>query len=156
MAIFLTTAALQIYLLWRDSPLSQAIAATPTSEVWISPLSHAILEDTFHTSETLDDAVKRRGLRAVRQHRQIMKGAPTYPYPNSEAVRIWTEIRSLQVDIPAYDDTIATYPAQHVGPDELLVFATAAALPVPLFGPAPIDAETVEYLKDVGVVCSSL
>jgi hypothetical protein len=151
--LFLTTPALHISLLWRESPLSKSLAAAPVSEVWVSPLSHAILIDTYLKPGLLSDGLRRRGLRAVEGHRRRMETSAiaTFPLPNREALRIWAEIRSLQVDIPAYSDGIASYPVQKVGPDELLVFATAAALSVPLAGPAPSDPETIEYLKDVGI-----
>src|SRR5215471_3952178 len=144
-AVFLTTSALHIYLLWPDSPLSKKLAQAVVSDVWVSPLSHAILTDTYLKPGSFTETLRRRGLRAVERHRRKMEttGNAVYPLPNREAVRIWADIRSLQVDIPAYSDEIANYPPQQLGPDELLVFATAAAFSIPLVGPAPSVAETL-------------
>jgi len=153
--LFLTTPALQIFLLWQQSPLSKYLRERPAGEVWISPLSHAILKDAYlQPSSIPDDTLRRRGFREVDWHRRKMEtaGNATYPLPNAEAVRIWSEVRSLRVDIPSYDDGIATYPAQEVGPDELLIFASAASLTIPLIGPRPHDPKTLEYLQDVGIV----
>jgi hypothetical protein len=151
--LFLTTPALQISLLSRESPLSKSLAATPVGELWVSPLSHAILTDTYTKASGLSDDLRRRVLRAIQSHRRKMEigGLATYPLPSLEALRVWTEIRSVQVDVPAYSDGFATYPMQRVGPDELLVFATAASFALPLVGPSPSDPETIECLKDVGI-----
>ncbi len=152
--VFLTTPALHIHLLWRDSPLSKSLADSLAGEVWVSPLSHAILSDAYLQPGPFTDALRRRGRLAVQRHQRRMEssGIATYPLPNREALRIWADIRSLQVDIPAYGDGIASYPPQTLGPDELLVFATAAAFSLPLLGPAPDDPETIEYLKETGIV----
>lgn len=123
----------------------------------MSPLSHAMITDTFLQGKggprRRDPNLVKRALRAVESHRRKIQanGGPTYALPNHEAIRIWSEIRGAEINIPAYDDGVATYPAQSVGPDELLVFATAAAISVPLFGPAPTAADTLELLKDVGI-----
>jgi len=45
--LFLTTPALQIFLLWPQSPLSRHLLAMPAGEGWMSPLSHAILRDAY-------------------------------------------------------------------------------------------------------------
>jgi hypothetical protein len=151
--IFLTTPALQIFLLWPLSPLSKFVADSLTTEVWISPLSHAILLDSFLKASSLSETLRRRGIREVERHRRQMDstGIATYPLPTHEALHVWSYIRSLRIDIPAYSDGVASYQEQNVGPDELLVFATAAAFSKPLIGPAPSDPDTVEYLKDVGI-----
>ncbi len=152
-AHFLTTAALHIYVLWKESPLSVFIASGLVTERWVSPLSHAIIKDTLITNaDKRPMPVVRHGLHAVEQHQREMQGYEAqHPYPNAEAIRIWSRCRSVDVQIPAYDDGIATYPVQVVGPDELLVFATAASLNKPLIGPAPTDGETLRYLADVGI-----
>jgi hypothetical protein len=150
-AAFLTTAALEIYLVWPSSPLGQFIGNAPTHERWVSPLSHAILKDALHASQ-IEVNARKRALRLVEQHRQSMRQhGPQYPYPDAEAIRIWSEVRGLEVDIPPYDDGIAKHPAQKLGPDELLVFATAAAFSKPLVGPMPADEATIEFLSDMGV-----
>jgi hypothetical protein len=156
--VFLTTPALQIFLLWQESPLTKYLIERRADEVWMSPLSHAILRDSYLQSSSIPDALRRRGLREVDRHRRKMEaaGIGNYPLPNAEAVRIWTEIRSLRIDIPSYDDGIATYPAQQVGPDELLIFASAAAFSKPLIGPGPDEQDIVEYLKDLGIVFTEL
>jgi hypothetical protein len=149
--LFLTTAALHILLTAPASRMGQAIARAPLAERWVSPLSHAILTDSYF-SQTMTPAARRAGLRAVEQHRRGMRQFPVqYPFPDEEAVRIWSEIRSVAIDIPAYDDGIGRFPAQAVGPDELLVFATAAALAKPLIGPAPVDAEVIGFLTEHGI-----
>lgn len=154
-AVFLTTPALQIFLLWPQSSIARFLATCLTNEVWISPLSHAIVEDTF--LQTGPSPLARRGRREVERHRRHMEtaGSATYPLPTSDAVRIWFEIRSLKIDIPPYSDGEVKYPAQKVGPDELLVFATAGAFSKPLIGPAPTNSETLDYLKDLGITFRS-
>ena len=154
-AVFLTTPALHMFLLWPQSSISKFLATCLTNEVWISPFSHAILKDTF--LQAGPSMVGRRGLRAVESHRKKMESGSkvTYPLPNQDALRIWSEVRGVKVDIPAYDDGIASYPKQTVGPDELLIFATAAGLSLPLIGPAPTDNETIQYLADLGITFAS-
>jgi hypothetical protein len=150
-AVFLTTPALQIYLLWQQSALSKFLNGLLAKEVWVSPLSHAMIRDTFLQSGA--SHLSRRGLREEERHRRKMEtiNKTSYPFFNQESLRIWSEIRSIKVDIPAYDDGVAKYPAQTVGADELLVFATAGAFSIPLVGPAPIDPETLEYFSDLGI-----
>jgi hypothetical protein len=154
-AVFLTTPALHMFLLWPQSSISKFLETCLTNEVWISPFSHAILKDTF--LQAGPSMASRRGLRAVERHRRAMESGSkaTYPLPNQDALRIWSEVRSVNVDIPAYDDGIASYPKQTVGPDELLIFATAAGLSLPLIGPAPTDNETIQYLADLGITFAS-
>jgi hypothetical protein len=60
------------------------------------------------------------------------------------------------VTLSGYADGIADFPPQTVGPDELLVFATAAAYEIPLLGPAPTDPETLDLLAEVGINFASL
>ena len=155
-AVFLTTPALEIFLLWRQSRLAKFLDGLLANEVWVSPLSHCILDDTFVNAGP--SLLTRRGRREVERHRRRMEtsGKATYPLPNQDALRVWSEIRSLKVDIPAYGDGEVNYPSQAVGPDELLVFATAAAFSTPLIGPGPTDTDTLEYFKDVGITFYSL
>lgn len=156
-AVFLTTPALEIFLLWRESWISKFLRSLSANEVWISPLSHAILEDTF-TVQAGHSTVARRGINAVERHRRKMAtaGKATYPRPTDEAIRIWAKIRSLEVNIPTYVDGPAKSESQIVGPDELLVFATAAAHSLPLFGPQPTDSDTLDFLTDLGITFHSL
>lgn len=170
-AVFLTTPALEISLLWPECRISKYLRGLRANEVWVSPLSHAILEDTFTTrvsslaADNMDAGERRRrqllakrGIIAVDRHRRKMETANkgSYPRPNDETIRIWAKIRGLEVDIPHYADSEVECQAQTVGPDELLVFATAAAHSLPLFGPQPVDPETLELLTDLGITFHKL
>jgi len=155
-AIFLTTSALEIFLLWPLSPLSVQVKKRGLSETWVSPLSHAIIYDTLMYGE-IDGADRKKGVLAVNRHGQAMRSYDTqYPCPSVDAIRIWSEIRGLAVDIPPYDDGVASFPEQRVGPDELLIFATAAAFSIPLVGPQPTDEDTLKTLAESGVKFSPL
>ena len=135
---FLTTAALRIALLYENSALTQHIRRTRAEECWVSPLSHAILKDYFITAPGLLVTTRKRGLRAVEDHAEGTRRYPAqYPYPNPRAVDVWGEIRSLKLVIPAYADGVGCHDEQQVGPDELLVFATAAVNLKPLPRPRP-------------------
>ncbi len=70
--LFLTTAALRIYLLWPDSPLSRRIEER-RMECWISPLSHAILKDTCLSEEDVDVFVRKKMHKEVLKHERVMQ-----------------------------------------------------------------------------------
>ncbi|WP_141563164.1 hypothetical protein [Teichococcus rhizosphaerae] len=150
---FLTTAGLRVSLLWANSPLAKYIRNSPTEEIWVSPLSHAIMKDQFFGESGASPELRKRGYQAVEMHaRQMARINPTqYPYPDEPALDIWAQIRSLEVNIAAYDDGVAQHVAQQLGPDELLVFATAAAHLKPLIGPAPDDPDTLRVLDGLGI-----
>ena len=150
--LFLITAALEISLLYPDSALGRFIAANPIAETWVSPLSHAMLLDTFLVRPGINPIARKNGMRLVSESQRRMRHYPAqYPYPDQEAIRIWSAIRGIEVNIPPYDDGVAKYPEQPLGTDELLVFATAAAFAIPLVGPMPLDQVIIDFLLSNGV-----
>jgi len=110
------------------------------------------LLDTFISNTSISPITRRAGIKAVEAHRAEMTHfRAQYPYPDSTAVKIWAEIRGIEVKIPAYEDAKMKYAEQLLGPDELLVFATAAAVQKPLVGPSPSDPELLAYLEGLGI-----
>ena len=154
---FLTTAALRVALFSNAGPLHSLIKGLKVDECWVSPLSHAIIQDSI-----LTDDIAQRGRRLIGVALQLVANdvgrmstparSSRYPLPDQRAVDIWAQVRSAAVDIPEYDDGGATHPAQRLGPDELLVMSTAAALGIPLIGPAPTNPAELELLASVKVI----
>jgi hypothetical protein len=150
--LFLTTAALRVYLTSSDSDVSLYISRIPPDEIWISPLSHAILQDEAFSRTDLSNTLRRRLYDGVEQHRLSMKNKPQYPYPQEDALRKWSHLRSVNVVIPRHNHGSIENPEQIVGPDELLVFCTAAAFDKHLVGPPPTDKDTIELLGKFRIV----
>ena len=152
---FLTTDAIKIWVYWRRCRLAQLIQARPL--LWASPLSPAILIDSIlGAGDQTSSATRSLALRTINEIKTRFASSAQYPYPGPDALEIWSQIRSVDVTLSGYADGIADFPPQTVGPDELLVFATAAAYEIPLLGPAPTDPETLDLLAEVGINFASL